>query len=54
MLDTVISLLGIDLEIYNVDHNLIFVCLFTVLIFSMGYVFNFFQTLIERSTAKKR
>lgn len=54
MLNTVLELLGIDINIFNIDDNVLFVCLFTILIFSMGYVFNFFQTLIERCTAKKR
>lgn len=53
MLDTIFSLTGLSLESFNIDHNVLFVGLLFILLFCLGYMFNFFQTLMERATAKK-
>ena len=54
MVETIFSLTGIDNLSFNIDDNVLFVVCSLLLIFCLGYVFNFFQTMMERLTAKKR
>ena len=53
MLDAIFQITGISPDFYHIDDNVLFVASFIVLLFCVGYVFNFFQTLMERLTAKK-
>lgn len=53
MIDAVFNLIGLDINGCNVDDNLLFVVLSLFLLFSLGYMFNFFQTFMERLTSKK-
>ena len=53
MLETVFNLIGINASNYNLDDNVVFVVLAFILLYCLGYVFNFFQCLLERATAKK-
>ncbi len=53
MLETVLDLIGLDLSNFNIDDNLLFVVLSLFLLFCLGYMFNFFQTFMERMTSKK-
>ena len=54
MLDTVLRLLCIDSTAYNLDDNVVFVILALFLLYCLGYVFNFFQRLLDRATSRKR
>ena len=54
MFDTVLRLLGIDAVNYNFDDNVVFVVLALFLLYCLGYVFNFFQRLLDRATSRKR
>lgn len=53
MIETIFELIGLNLTDYNIDHNLLFVIGSLVLLYCLGYVFNFFQVLMERLTARK-
>lgn len=53
MYETIFSLTGLGLDNFNFDHNVIFVVTSLFLLYCLGYMFNFFQTLMERTTAKK-
>lgn len=53
MLDAIFQITGISLDLYHIDDNVLFLATFIILLFCIGYVFNFFQTLMERLTAKK-
>lgn len=53
MLETILSLIGITLNDYRVSDDVLFTVSSLVLLFCLGYVFNMFQTLIERCTARK-
>lgn len=53
MLETILSLIGISLDNYNLSDDVLFTVSSLVLLFCLGYVFNFFQCLIERCTAKR-
>lgn len=53
MLETLFSLTGLNLDSFNIDHNLLWCTACLILLFCLGYMFNFFQTLMERMTAKK-
>lgn len=54
MFDTLLSLIGITLDNYNLDDNVVFIVCSFIILYCLGFVFNFFQTLMERCTAKKR
>ena len=53
MLETIFNLTGFDLNSFNLDDNVLFTATCLILLFCLGYVFNFFQTIMERVTAKK-
>lgn len=53
MLDAVLELIGLDLSMFRIDDNLVFVVLSLILLYCLGFMFNFFQTFMERMTAKK-
>lgn len=53
MLDSVLHLIGMTLEDFNLDDNLLFCVCSLLVLFCVGYMFNFFQTLMERLTAKR-
>lgn len=53
MLETVFNLLGINANSYHLDDNVVFVVLAFILLYCIGYVFNFFQCLLERATSKR-
>lgn len=53
MLDTILNLLGINLDTFNISDDVVFALCGIILLFCLGYVFNFFQCLLERVTARK-
>lgn len=53
MLETILNLIGLSLDAYNINDNVLFVVCALLLLFCLGYVFNFFQCLLERCTAKR-
>ena len=53
MFETILELMGINLVDFNIDHDLLFVVCSLILLYCLGYVFNFFQVLMERLTARK-
>ena len=53
MLETILSLIGISLNDYNISDDVLFSISALVLLYCLGYVFNMFQTLIERCTARR-
>ena len=53
MLDTILSLLGFTLDNFNLSDDVLFTVSALFLLFCLGYVFNFFQCLLERCTAKR-
>lgn len=54
MIDTLFDLIGMNFDTFHLSPDVVFVCTFLIILFCLGYVFNFFQTLIERCTAKRR
>ena len=52
MLDTILSLLGMTLSEYNISDDVLFTVSGIILLFCLGYVFNMFQCLLERCTAR--
>lgn len=54
MIETIFKLTGIDKINFNLDDNVLFVVCGLLLLFCLGYFFNFFQILMERLTAKRR
>ena len=53
MLETIFNLTGFDINSFNLNDDVLFTATCLILLFCLGYVFNFFQTLMERLTAKK-
>lgn len=53
MLETILSLLGVTLDNFNISDDVLFTVSAMVLLFCLGYVFNMFQCLLERCTARK-
>ena len=54
MIDVIFSLLGLDPAASLLDPNVVF-CVGSLLVsYCVCYMFNFFQTMMERLTAKKR
>lgn len=53
MLETILSLIGVTLDSYNISDDVLFTVSALILLFCLGYVFNFFQCLLERATSKK-
>lgn len=53
MLETIFSLTGLNLDSFNLDDNVLFCATCLILLYCLGYMFNFFQTIMERVTAKK-
>lgn len=53
MIETILSLIGISLSDYNISDDVLFTVSSLVLLYCLGYVFNMFQCLIERCTARK-
>lgn len=53
MLDTIFHLIGINMRDFHFDDNLILCVGSLFVLFTVGYMFNFFQTLMERLTAKR-
>lgn len=54
MLNTIFDLIGMNLDDYIFDDNVLFTVTALLLLFCLGYVFNFFQTALERLTAKRK
>lgn len=54
MVETIFTLLGIDKGTVNIDDNVLFCICSILLIYCLGYGFNFIQVFMERLTAKKR
>ena len=54
MVDVIFELLGLDPGLVHLDQNVVFVTCSLIVIYCVCYFFNFFQTLMERLTAKKR
>ncbi len=52
MLETLLNLIGISLDNYNIDDNVLFIILSFFILYCLGYVFNFFQRLLDRFTSK--
>lgn len=53
MLFDLMELVGMDLNVYHIDSNVLFVVCSAIVLFCLGFMFNFFQTLMERLTAKR-
>lgn len=53
MLLDLIELVGMDLTTYHIDDNILFVVCSVIVLFCLGFMFNFFQTLMERLTARR-
>ena len=53
MIETILRITGISLDAYHIDDNLLYCTACLILLFCLGYMFNFFQTFMERVTAKK-
>lgn len=53
MLDAILHLIGINMHDFHFDDNLILCIGSMFVLFTVCYMFNFFQTLMERLTAKK-
>lgn len=53
MLETIFKLTGFDINSFNLSDDVLFTATCLILLFCLGYVFNFFQTFMERVTAKK-
>jgi len=53
MLNSLLSLMGISLSDYHIDDNVLFVVLALLVLYCLGFVFNLFNTLMERCTAKR-
>lgn len=53
MIDVIYNLLGIDPGAVNLDENVVFVTSSLLVFYCLCYMFNFFQVLMERLTAKK-
>lgn len=53
MLETIFNLTGFNIDSFNLNDDVLFTATCLILLFCLGYVFNFFQTLMERLTAKK-
>ena len=54
MYENLLSLIGITLDSYHLDDNVVFIVCSFIVLYCLGFMFNFFQTLMERATAKKR
>lgn len=54
MLDTLLNLIGITLDDFNVSDDVVFTVCAIIVLYCVGYMFNFFQTLMERISSKKR
>ena len=52
MLETLLNLIGISLDNYNIDDNVLFVVLSFIVLYCLGYVFNLFQRLLDRCTSR--
>lgn len=52
MLETLLNLIGITLDNYNIDDNLLFVVLSFFVLYCLGYVFNLLQRLLDRCTSR--
>lgn len=53
MVETILQITGIALDSFNIDDNLLYCTTCLIVLFCLGYMFNFFQTFMERMTAKK-
>lgn len=53
MIDVIFNLLGLDPGSVGLDSNVVFVTCSFLVLFSLCYMFNFFQILMERLTAKR-
>lgn len=53
MIETIFNLTGLNLDSFNLNDDVLFCSACLILLFCLGYVFNFFQTLMERVTARK-
>lgn len=53
MINVIYELIGLDPAAVHLDPNVVFVVGSFLVTYSVCYMFNFFQTLMERLTAKK-
>lgn len=53
MLSDLIYLVGMDLAEFHIDSNILFVVCSAIVLYCLGFMFNFFQALMERLTSKK-
>lgn len=53
MIDVIFDLLGIDPGSVSLDSNVVFVTCSFLVLYCLCYMFNFFQVLMERLTAKR-
>lgn len=53
MIDTIFSLLGLVQDELNISDDVLFTVSSLFLLFCLGWVFNMFQCLLERCTAKR-
>lgn len=54
MIDVIFDLIGLDPGSSGLDPNVVFVVGSLLVSYCVCYMFNFFQTMMERLTAKKR
>lgn len=52
MLETLLNLIGISLDNYNIDDNVLFIVLSFIVLYCLGYVFNLLQRLLDRCTSR--
>ena len=52
MLETLFNLIGISIDNYNIDDNVLFVVLSFFVLYCIGYVYNLLQRLLDRCTSR--
>lgn len=53
MIDLIYDLIGLNPDLVNLDENVVFCIAACLLLYCLGYVFNFFQKLIGASDIEK-
>lgn len=53
MINVIYDLIGLDPAVVHLDDNVVFVVSSLLVLYCLCYMFNFFQILMERLTAKK-
>ncbi len=54
MINTIFNLIGMNFDSYNLSEDVVFCAAAIILLYCLGFMFNFFQTLMERCTARGR